>query len=36
MVGRTLRSLAASGLIEFDRHRIVILDPDGLAAEAEV
>ncbi len=36
MVGRTLRSMAASGLIEFDRHRIVILDPERLAEEAEV
>lgn len=36
MVGRTLRSMAAGGLIEFDRHRIVILDPDQLAEEAEV
>jgi len=36
MVGRTLRSMAASGLIEFDRHRIVILDPQRLAEEAEV
>lgn len=36
MVGRTLRSLAADGIIEFDRHRIVILDQERLAAEAEV
>jgi len=36
MVGRTLRSMAASGLIEFDRHKIVILNPERLAAEAEV
>ena len=36
MVGRTLRSMAANGLIEFDRHRIVILDPERLAEEAEV
>jgi CRP/FNR family transcriptional regulator len=36
MVGRTLRSLAADGIIEFDRHRIVILDPQRLAEEAEV
>lgn len=34
MVGRAMRSLAASGLIEFDRHRIVILDPEGLEQEA--
>lgn len=36
MVGRTLRSMAADHIIEFDRHRIVILDPERLAAEAEV
>lgn len=36
MVGRTLRSLAADGIIEFDRHRIVILDPERLAEEAAV
>lgn len=36
MVGRALRSLAAAGVIEFDRHRIVILDPERLAREAEV
>ena len=36
MVGRALRSLAAEGVIEFDRHRIVILDPERLAQEAEV
>jgi len=36
MVGRTLRNMANDGLIEFDRHRIVILDPQRLAAEAEV
>jgi hypothetical protein len=30
-----LRSLAAEGIIAFDRHRIVILDPQRLAAEAE-
>lgn len=35
MVGRTLRSMANDGLIEFDRHRIVILDPQRLAEEAE-
>lgn len=34
MVGRALRSLAADEIIEFDRHRIVILDIDRLAAEA--
>lgn len=36
MVGRTLRSMAAEGIIQFDRHRIVILDPARLAQEAEV
>ncbi len=36
MVGRALRGLAADGIIEFDRHQIVILDPERLAEEAEV
>jgi CRP/FNR family transcriptional regulator len=36
MVGRTLRSMAAAGILEFDRHRIVVLDPESLAQEAEV
>jgi CRP/FNR family transcriptional regulator len=36
MVGRTLRSMATDGILEFDRHRIVILDPQRLAEEAEV
>ena len=36
MVGRTLRSMANDGLIQFDRHRIVILDPQRLAEEAEI
>ncbi len=36
MVGRSLRSLAGDGVIEFDRHRIVILDADRLAEEADV
>jgi len=31
MVGRVLRGLAAEGVIEFDRHRIVILDPQRLS-----
>lgn len=35
VVGRALRGLAADGIIEFDRHRIIILDPDRLAQEAE-
>ena len=29
VVGRALRSLAAEGMIEFNRHRIVILDRGG-------
>jgi CRP/FNR family transcriptional regulator len=36
VVGRVLRGLAAEGIIELDRHRILILDPDRLADEAEV
>ncbi|MBI3957963.1 MAG: Crp/Fnr family transcriptional regulator [Chloroflexi bacterium] len=36
MVGRALRSLATDGIIEFDRHRIVILDQERLRKEAEV
>ncbi len=36
MVGRTLRSMATDGIIQFDRHRIVILDIERLAEEAEV
>lgn len=32
MIGRALRELADEGLIEFDRHRIVILDRDALIA----
>lgn len=35
MVGRSLRSLAADGILEFDRHRIVILDADRLIEEAD-
>lgn len=34
MVGRALRSLAAEGIIEFDRHRIVVLDAERLAEAA--
>ena len=34
MVGRALRSLAAEGIIEFDRHRIVVLDAERLADTA--
>lgn len=36
MVGRALRSLAVDGIIEFDRHRIVVLDVERLRKEAEV
>jgi CRP/FNR family transcriptional regulator len=36
VVGRALRSLVVSGIIEFDRHRIVILDAERLAEEAEL
>lgn len=36
VVGRALRSLAVSGVIEFDRHQIVILDVEQLEAEAEI
>lgn len=34
MIGRALRDLADAGLIEFDRHRIVIVDRQGLLAAA--
>lgn len=36
VVGRALRALVASGIIAFDRHRIVILDAERLAEEAEL
>lgn len=36
VVGRSLRGLAADGIIEFNRHRIVILDAERLAREAEL
>lgn len=36
MVGRALRSLSADKIIEFDRHRIVVLDGERLRKEAEV
>jgi CRP/FNR family transcriptional regulator len=36
VVNRTLRNLADEGMIQFDRHRIVILQPQRLAQEAEV
>ncbi len=34
VVGRALRGMAIDGIIEFDRHRIVILDEERLAEEA--
>lgn len=34
MVGRCLRALSAEGIIEFDRHQIVILDAERLAEAA--
>ena len=36
VVGRSLRALAAEGIIEFQRNRIVVLDRARLEAEAEV
>ena len=36
VVGRALRSLVAAGIIEFNRHQIVVLDADRLAEEAEI
>ena len=36
VVGRALRSLATAGIIEINRHNIVILDRDRLAEEAEM
>jgi len=36
MVGRALRDLADDGLIEFDRHRIVVANRDGLALAADL
>lgn len=35
MVGRTLRAFADAGLIRMDRQRIVLLDREGLEAEAQ-
>lgn len=35
MIGRALRELADDGLIDFDRHRIVIVDREGLIAVGE-
>ncbi len=36
VVGRALRSLAAAGIIDFDRHQIVLLDVERLVEEAEL
>ena len=35
MVGRTLRAFADAGLIQMDRQRLVLLDREGLEAEAQ-
>ncbi|MGC8837465.1 MAG: Crp/Fnr family transcriptional regulator [Anaerolineae bacterium] len=35
VVGRTLRAFVDAGLIRMERHRIVLLDREGLEAEAE-
>lgn len=35
MIGRALRELADEGVIEFDRHRIVIVDQEALEAVGE-
>jgi CRP-like cAMP-binding protein len=36
MVGRTLRGLADAGLVRVDRERIILLDREGLEAEAQI
>jgi CRP/FNR family cyclic AMP-dependent transcriptional regulator len=36
MVGRVLRTFEDEGLIRFDRHRILILDREGLEKEAMI
>jgi hypothetical protein len=36
MVGRVLRTFENDGLIRFDRHRIVVLDREGLEKEAMI
>lgn len=36
VIGRALRSLAAAGIIEIDRHRVVILDLQRLEEESEL
>ncbi len=35
MVGRTLRAFADAGLVRIERQRIVLLDREGLEAEAQ-
>jgi CRP/FNR family cyclic AMP-dependent transcriptional regulator len=35
MIGRTLRAFADAGLVKLERQRIVLLDREGLEAEAE-
>lgn len=35
VVGRTLRAFADAGLIRMERHRIILLDREGLEAEAD-
>jgi CRP/FNR family cyclic AMP-dependent transcriptional regulator len=35
MVGRTLRAFADAGLVRIERQRIILLDRDGLEAEAQ-
>jgi len=35
MVGRTLRAFTDAGLVRMDRQRIVLLDREGLEAEAQ-
>lgn len=34
VVGRTLRAFADANLVRLDRHRIILLDPEGLREEA--
>ena len=36
VIGRALRGLAAAGIIELDRHRVIILDQQRLEEESEV
>jgi hypothetical protein len=35
MVARTLRAFADAGLLRIERHRIILLDREGLEAEGE-